>query len=169
MLQEERLHEGCSIAENDKSPMRKKISLDKRLLHDDLKEYLLPKALQENQKAVKEQETETLEAPKVVVTSSPNELELAGGSPFNITSSSSQSNVDRDINVITQITEARSRLDSALVMLKLNLTQDLVESSILTVTPQKPFNFHNVSAVGMRMKSSPEISKRRQSLPYSSK
>lgn len=43
---------------------------------------------------------------------------------------------ERDVCLIQAITDARKQLDSALLMLKCNLTRNLSQNSILTVTPQ---------------------------------
>lgn len=60
------------------------------------------------------------------------ELEMNPTSPIEPPSA----DLDRDINVIQALEGARKYIDTALLHMKLNLTQDLSRNSIMTTTPQ---------------------------------
>ncbi|KFB37804.1 AGAP012040-PA-like protein [Anopheles sinensis] len=70
------------------------------------------------------------EAMKTLVTSSPNEKR------FHSTPTQLDQQHDRDLNVINYLQQARSQIDMALLLMKLNTTQDIADGSAVTITPQ---------------------------------
>uniref|UniRef100_A0AAG5DIW7 Uncharacterized protein n=1 Tax=Anopheles atroparvus TaxID=41427 RepID=A0AAG5DIW7_ANOAO len=70
------------------------------------------------------------EAMKTLVTSSPNEKRM------HTTPSQLDLKQDRDLNVINYLQQARSQIDMALLLMKLNTTQDISDGSTMTITPQ---------------------------------
>ncbi|XP_050080532.1 uncharacterized protein LOC126568150 [Anopheles maculipalpis] len=89
------------------------------------------------------------EAMKTLVTSSPNEKPI--DMPLNIQH-------DRDLNVISYLQEARSQIDMALMLMKVNTTQDVSNGFTGTITP------HHATAISRKsLVSTPRFAQPRSS------